>query len=185
MYHAGNQGSALDDGELITRAKDGDADAFGALVERYQTVALRVAYLLTAADAEDVVQEAFVNAYRQLHRFRDGKPFRPWLLKIVANEAHNSRRSAGRRRGLALRAGDRGGATEATLPEEQVIDRERAHVLAVALGTLSDDDRLVLAYRWFAGMSEAEMAHALGCRPGTVKSRLSRAHGRLREALGE
>ena len=184
MYDAGNRGIQLDDGELITRAKDGDADAFGALVQRYQAVALRVAYPLTAADADDVVQEAFVKAYRQLHRFRDDKPFRPWLLKIVANEARNSRRSAGRRHHLAIRAGHVAGASPPPLPEELAVDRDRSRSLAAALSTLSDDDRLVLAYRWFAGMTEAEMADALGCRPGTVKSRLSRAHARLRVALG-
>lgn len=126
-----------------------------------------------------------MKAYRQLHRFRDGKPFRPWLLKIVANEARNTRRSAGRRHSLALRAGDRAGASLAPLPEQAALDLERSRSLAAALATLSEDDRLVLAYRWFAGITEAEMADALGCRPGTVKSRLSRAHARLREALGE
>lgn len=154
-------------------------------MQRYQPVALRVAYPLTAAEADDVVQEAFVKAYRQLHRFRDGKPFRPWLLKIVVNEARNTRRSAGRRHHLALRAGHLAGTTPAPLPEELMIDLERSRSVATALATLSDDDRLVLAYRWFAGMSEAEMAEALGCRPGTVKSRLSRAHARLKAALGE
>lgn len=172
-----------DDGELIKRAKDGDVDAFGALVRQYQEVALRVAYPLTAADAEDVVQDAFVKAYAALHRFKDGAAFKPWLLKIVANEARNSRRAAGRRHALALRSGDRSGVAGGSGPEETSIDRESVGLLATALATLREDDRLVLAYRWFAEMSEAEMAAALGCRPGTVKSRLSRAHARLREAL--
>ena len=153
-------------------------------MRRYQTVALRVAYPLTAADAEDVVQEAMVKAYKSLHRFRDGEPFKPWLLRIVANEARNSRRSAGRRSSLALRAGERALAVPGPLPENMLVDRERAVALVSAISRLDDGDRLVLTYRWFTEMSEAEMATALGCRPGTVKSRLSRAHARLREELG-
>ena len=147
-------------------------------------MALRVAYPLTAADADDVVQEAFVKAYRSLHRFRDGSPFRPWLLRIVANEARNSRRSAGRREHLALRAG-RVQASAGPAPDDDAIARDTSERLADALMTLDKRDQLVIAYRWFAEMSEAEMAAALGCRPGTVKSRLSRAHARLRNALGE
>ena len=175
----------LDDGELIRQAKEGDVDAFCALVQRYQAVALRVAYPLTAADAEDVVQEATLKAYRSLHRFRDTSPFKPWFLRIVANEARNSRRAAGRREALTLRSSDRGRAADQPLPEDLSLSRERAEELAAALARLGDDDRLVLAYRWFAEMSEAEMAAALGCRPGTVKSRLSRAHERLRLQLVE
>ena len=173
----------LDDAELIRKAKEGDVEAFCALVQRYQVVALRVAYPLTAGDAEDVVQDAIVKAYRSLHRFRDASAFRPWFLRIVANEARNSRRSAGRRHALALRSGDRGQAASEPLPEDVSLSHERAQELAAALARLGDDDRLVLAYRWFAEMSEAEMAAALGCRPGTVKSRLSRAHERLRMQL--
>lgn len=153
-------------------------------MRRYQAVALRVAYSLTAGEAEDVVQEAFVKAYRSLHRFRDGSPFRPWILRIVANEARNSRRSAGRRAHLAVRVAG-GTAVAGTQPEDALLDAERARMIAAAVSHLSEADRLVITYRWFAELSEAEMAQALRCRPGTVKSRLSRAHARLREALAE
>src|SRR5213595_4354475 len=75
------------------------------LVRRYQDVAVRTAHLISPdGDAEDAAQEAFVKAYAALGRFRSGSPFRPWLLRIVANEARNRRRSAGRRAHLALRA---------------------------------------------------------------------------------
>lgn len=98
----------LEDDELVAQAKRGDTRAFGTLVEEHQTIAFRTAYLLTgsAADAEDAVQEAFVKAHASLSRFRVGAPFRPWLLTIVANEARNRRRSAGRRDRLALRAAE-------------------------------------------------------------------------------
>ncbi len=99
------EGRPLEDAELIERAKDGDVGAYEELVRRHQRIALRVAYLATrgAPEVEDVVQEAFVKAFLALDRFRAGAPFRPWLLRIVANEASNIRRAAGRRANLALR----------------------------------------------------------------------------------
>jgi RNA polymerase sigma factor (sigma-70 family) len=160
-------------------------DAFTVLVARYQQPALRLAYTLVGPDAEDVVQEAMTKAYRNLARFRADGSFRAWLLRIVANEASNRRRSAGRRAQLVLRVAAQPAAAGAggSSPEEEALADERRRRLAAALATLGDADRLVLAYRWFAELSEAEMAAALGCRPGTVKSRLSRALERLRAAL--
>ena len=74
-------------------------------MRRYQDVAVRTAYLVCPeGDADDAVQDAFLKAFAALPRFRDGAPLRPWLLRIVTNEARNRRRSAGRRQGLALRA---------------------------------------------------------------------------------
>jgi RNA polymerase sigma factor (sigma-70 family) len=141
-----------------------------------------------AGEAEDAVQEAFVKAYYALPRFRAGAPFRPWLLRIVANEARNRRRSIGRREALVLRAAaaEPGGA--APSPEAAVLAHGDAEALVRALGQLREPDRIVIAYRYLFDLSETEMADALGVRPGTVKSRLSRALARLRseiEASGE
>src|SRR6476646_7646089 len=88
------------DGELFKRAQRGDLAAYEEIVHRYQQVAFRTAYVITgsAADAEDAAQEGFVKAYRALATFRPGAPFRPWLLRIVANETRNSYRTASRRR---------------------------------------------------------------------------------------
>src|SRR3954449_13343856 len=97
---------ALTEGELIALAKDGDGDAYASLVRAHQDIAFRTAMLITqdAAEAEEAAQDAFVKAWRALGRFRTGEPLRPWLLTIVANEARNRRRSAGRRTALAIRA---------------------------------------------------------------------------------
>ena len=180
MCTSGKDRSLDHEDELIEDARRGDTRAFGELVRLHQQVASRVAAAVAGSDADDVVQEAFVKAYRNLHRFRGGSPFRPWLLRIVANEASNARRSAGRRAALALRAPvDRSGPS----PEDDAVAAERRAALATALASLPERDRTVIAFRWFAELSEAEMAAALGCRPGTVKSRLSRAHDRLRAAL--
>ena len=184
------EGRPLEDAELVELARDGDVPAYEELVTRYQGIAYRVAWLVArqAGEAEDAVQEAFVKAYYALPRFRSDAPFRPWLLRIVANEARNRVRSSRRRDGLVLRAAavDLGGA--APSPETAALEREDAEALTRAMERLRESDRMVIAYRYLFELSEAEMADALGVRPGTVKSRLSRALGRLRaelEASGE
>jgi RNA polymerase sigma factor (sigma-70 family) len=159
--------------------------AYEELVRRYQDVALRTAHLISPdGDAEDAAQEAFVKAYAALGRFRTEAPFRPWLLQIVANEARNRRRSAGRRAGLALRAAeDRPLGDAAPSPESAVLATERRTQLIGAINALRDDDREVIGARYFLELSEAETADALGIPRGTVKSRLSRALERLRAEL--
>jgi len=152
----------------------------------HQGIAFRTAYLLagSTADAEEAAHDAFLKAFDALRRFRRGKPFRPWLLAIVANEARNRRRSAGRRQALALRAAEeiRPG-DAAPSPEAAVLRREQQDLVLAAVNRLSEEHRLVVACRYFLDLSEAETASALGIRTGTVKSRLSRALERLREGV--
>lgn len=182
------EGRPLDDAELVERARRGDVSAYEELVKRYQTVAHRAAFLVTGeeAEAEDAAQTGFVKAYYALGRFRAESPFRPWLLKIVTNEARNRRRAAGRRAGLELRlAEDRPRTDAAPSPEAAVLAQEPRRALLAAVNGLKETDRVVIAYRYFLDMSEAEMARVLGVAPGTVKSRLSRALGRLRKRLSE
>lgn len=181
------EGRPLDDTELIERARAGDVAGYGELVRRHEEVAVRTAYLACgdAAEAEDAAQEAFLKAYAALGRFRPGAPFRPWLLRIVVNEARNRRRSAGRRAGLALRmAEDRPAGDAAPSPEAAVLAAEARGNLLAALERLGDDDRLVIGCRYLLELSEIETAAALGVPRGTVKSRLSRALGRLRLTIG-
>lgn len=182
------EGRPLDESELVERAKNGDVNAYEALVQQYQELAFRVAYQVTgnAADAEDAAQEAFVNAYYALGRFRSGAPFRPWLLRIVANEARNRRTAAARRTALTERVQVARASGEAgPSPEAAAEAGEFRSILIKTLQGLREEDRLILAYRLFFDLSEAEMAEALDCPRGTVKSRLSRALGRLRAALPE
>ena len=174
------------DAELIDRVRRSDLMAYEELVRRHQAVAIRTAHLFAPdGDAEDAVQEAFVKAHAALGRFRDGAPFRPWLLRIVANEARNRRRSAVRRTGLALRtAEDRRPDDAAPSPESAVLADERRRWLLAGINALRDEDREVIAARYFLELSEAEAAEVLSVPRGTVKSRLSRALGRLRDGLG-
>jgi RNA polymerase sigma-70 factor (ECF subfamily) len=150
-------------------------------VREHQDIAFRAAFLATgdAAEAEDAAQEGFVKAWQSLDRFRPGAPFRPWLLAIVVNEARNRRRRAGRQAALALRALDPGGEE---VEYAAVRSAERDRVMAIVAG-MREDDRLAIACRYFLDLSEHETAQALGWPRGTVKSRLSRALARLREAM--
>ena len=182
------EGRPLEESKLVERAKQGDEAAYGDLVQAYQGIAFRTAYLIagSAADAEDAAQEGFVKAWSALHRFRPGAPFRPWILQIVANEARNRRRAAGRRAHLTLRTVAATPSGEAApSPEATAIDTEQREQLLAAVNELREEDRLVIACRYFLELSEEETASALGWRRGTVKSRLSRALGRLREQMGE
>jgi RNA polymerase sigma factor (sigma-70 family) len=172
--------------ELIARSLAGDHQGFARLIAPQQAVALRVAYTIAGSDAEDVVQDAFVKAYTRLGQFRAGAGagFRPWVLAIVANEARNRRRGSGRREGLALRAaGPRAVPGPGADPEDAAVAAEARAALVLALSTLPDRDREIVALRYFAELSEAETAAALGCPVGTVKSRLARALARLRAQL--
>ena len=177
----------IEDAELIARARSGDVTAYESIVRRYQDVAVRTAHLICPeTDADDAVQEAFLKAFDALPRFREGAPLRPWLLRIVANEARNRRRSAGRRQGLALRAAEADLPSTRTDPGPEHAVRaaeDRAELLA-ALNGLRDEDREIIGARFLLDLSEAETAETLGIPRGTVKSRTSRALGRLRVAMG-
>ncbi len=176
------EGRPPDDAALAERAKRGDVRAFEELVRMHQDIAFRTAFLFTrsAADAEDAAQDAFVKAWRALPRFRSGAPFKPWLLRIVANEARNRRRSAGRRAELTLRAAAAQPSGDAApSPEAAALDRGRRDELLRHVQSLAERDRDVIACRYFLELSEQETAAVLGVRVGTVKSRTARALARL------
>ncbi|MGN6870111.1 MAG: RNA polymerase sigma factor [Solirubrobacteraceae bacterium] len=175
-----------DEERLVARAKQGDQQAYARLLARHQAVAFRAAYLITgsAAEAEDATQEACIKAWLALARFRRGASFRPWLVQIAVNEARNRRRAAGRRAGLVLRLNPAFAEPDwvPSAESEALAGEERAQ-LAGAVARLREDDQLIIAARYFLGLSEAETAIALRLRRGTVKSRLSRALGRLEKQL--
>lgn len=153
-------------------------------MRRYREAAFRAAYLVLrdAAEAEDAAQEGFVKAYRALQRFRRGHEFRPWLLRIVVNQALTTLRS--RKRGLA--AAERLAVQERPFPltiDDTVIDRERARLVWAALDSLREQERVVVYLRYFLNLPERELAEYLGCAQGTVKSRLHRALGKLRNVV--
>lgn len=157
-------------------------------MRRYQDLAFRVAYVIvgSAEEADDAAQEAFIRAYHALGAFRPGAPLRPWLLTIVSNVARTRRTSAVRRPTLTLDAARDAPLEEPSAsPEAMALANERRQELWQAVQALAAPDQQVIAYRYVLELNEAEMADALGCPRGTVKSRLSRALHRLRGQLAE
>lgn len=160
--------------------------AYEEIVRRYQDIAFRTAYLITRdpEEAEEVAQDAFVRAYRALPRFMVGRSLRPWLLRIVANLAVNARQARLRRGGLLRRwwmlsrRQQRSPSPEATA----VMDERRSEILE-ALKMLKPWEQTAIYVRFFLELPEREAATVLGCRPGTVKSRVHRASKHLREVI--
>lgn len=180
------EGRPLDEQELIARSRDGDTGAFEQLVRIHQGIALRVAYLVVRdhGEAEDVTQEAFVKAFGSMGRFRPGSPLRPWLLRIVRNEALNRVRSRKRRERLAQRAGyDPVSGDAVPSPEAVVTTEDLNRRVLDALDDLPERHRSVVAHRFLLDLSERETARVLGIPVGTVKSRTARALDKLRGQL--
>src|SRR5215212_6315822 len=121
------------DSELAGRARRGDVDAFSMLVRRHEASAIRIASLICGSShAEDAAQEAFVRAYRSLHRFDPEKEFRPWFMRILANVAKNSVRSQQRYIAVTLRAP----VADATEDPDTVAAAEQRQLVLHALMTL-------------------------------------------------
>lgn len=172
--------------EWIRRAQRGEIEAFDALVRAYETFAFRAAYLITRDEPEaaDAAQEAFVRAYRGLRSFRLGEPFRPWLLRIVTNQALN-RLEASKRRGQMT---DRyvqamTDADNTPSPQHNVETREQNEKLMRAVGRLKPDEQTLITLRYFLELPEVEVAQSLAIPQGTVKSRMHRTLAKLREII--
>jgi RNA polymerase sigma factor (sigma-70 family) len=178
----------LRDGEaaLLARAAAGDHEAFARLVRPYEGIAYRVAAAITGgrADAEEAMQNGLVKAYRSLPRFRTGSPFRPWLLRIVVNEAHNVLRAERRQRRLGERAAERHERSALSV-DEVVIAHEEAEATLAALALLPEADRLALALRYFAELPDAEAAALVRTSTEAYRVRLVRARKRLQGLLEE
>jgi len=171
---------------VIARVVAGERDLFAILVTRYGVLAKRTAVLHGAgADADDVVQEAFVAAYRALPRFRSGGAFRPWLLRIVVNRSINAVRARSRARALADRAVRWDSALEWDPAAGAALGVEQRDSLVRALGRLGASDREILVVRYLLDLSEADTALMLKLPKGTVKSRTARALQKLRLVLAE
>jgi RNA polymerase sigma-70 factor (ECF subfamily) len=180
----------MEEAEAIARLKQGDVGGLEALVRGHQVQAVRTAYLITRdrALAEDIVQAAFVRAYERIGQFDLERPFGPWFLRIVVNDAIKA--ASRRERWIPLEAGVGAEAVLADLladpnpgPAElaEVVDTRRA--VWEALGRLPPTQRAAIVLRYYLGLSGAEMAEELACPPGTVKWRLHAARSRLRVLL--
>ncbi len=168
----------MDEREAIDRLKKGDVGALEALVRRHHARAGRTAYLSVRdhALAEDVAQEAFVRAYERIGRFDPARPFGPWFMRIVVNEAVGAARR--RERTASYDEGGNTGAPAGWLadpaagPHELAEEAEQRSRVWAALAKLPPAQRAAVVQRYYLGMSETEMAEGTGQPPGTIKSRL-------------
>ena len=177
------------DVELVERSRRRDADAFGALVARHQGLVFGVA-LAHCRDrtlAEDVAQDAFVAAWRDLDRLRDGARVGPWVAGIARNLAASAARTRARRDQLAPGDADPDAAVDAgaASPEDAVRAREDREMLARALADIPDAHRETLVLYYLEGESVADIASGLGVTEEVVKQRLSRGRRALRQSVAE
>lgn len=180
----------MDEQEAIVRLKQGDLGGLEVLVNRYQTRAVRTAYLITgdAALAEDIVQEAFVRAYRLARGFQAGRPFEPWFLRSVVNASIKAMQKARRQVQLGDEMDRQVFAevlTRVRSPEAQVESAQLQKQVWEALNKLSARQRAVIVQRYFLEMSEKDMAAGSNASPGTIKWLLHAARDRLRILLAE
>jgi RNA polymerase sigma-70 factor, ECF subfamily len=169
---------------LLVQARGGNFFAFEEIVRRYQRRVYATAYRIVRRHevADDVAQEAFIRAFRNLDRYDAQRPFGPWICRIAANLALNHVRSPmGREE--ALPDGHAETPSAAAGPLQDVLDTEARAMLDRALADLPADQRSVFCLRVFEELSYKEIAEALGISMGTVMSRLSRAREKLRDAL--
>ena len=174
----------MTDAEAIILCQEGSRDAFRHLVERHQDTLYGTAVLMTGdkSVAEELVQDAFLDAWRGISGFRRGRPFKPWVVRILVNRVMSSRR---RRTLPTAPLDDAERAPSASDVFESAMRGERRDVVRQALGRLSPQHHEVVTLRYFADLTLREVADALRLKQGTVKSRLSRALSRLREELTE
>jgi len=172
----------MNDEEAIRQCQDGNKESFRHLVDRYKDVLYGTAFLMTSdpSAADDQVQEAFISAWKGIGSFQVGRPVKPWLVRILVNKVLSQRRN-NHPPAYPIEAAD-DSAERAIGPAEDV---ERRDEVGRALAGLSDEHRRIVMLRYFTDLSVPEISTVLGCREGTVKSRLHRALGQMRQAIAE
>ena len=182
------------DSAFVDRARKGDADAFRVLVERHSRALFSLAYRMTGneADAEDVVQDSFLRAWKQLKSFDERASFGSWIYRITANCALDLMRVR-KRRSEQIQAVDQPGedardpmaelASPDPQPDRLALSGEIRQRLAAAFAHLSDTERCAFVLRHFEGMRLEEVSRALECQPGAAKHSIFRAVRKLRRAL--
>lgn len=181
----------------MRRVKGGDETAFAELVRRYETPLYNYVKRMTgsASDAQDLFQEAFLRVYRHARRFKEGRPFKPWLYRIATNLSLDLLRKRARHGEIPLDApadstntGHTGLAdpkSTAANPRDAAIGRETAERLAAAIASLPAKHRAVFLMARYDGLAYTDISAALGIPVGTVKSRMNKAVRELMDELNE
>lgn len=180
----------MEEGQAITLLKQGDLAGLEELVHRHQVEAVQTAYLIVGDRylAEDIAQASFLKAAERIHQFKDGRPFRPWILRIVTNDAIKASLRA--RKYLSLDAAQELKESFAWLrdanpgPEELVDTAENRRMVWEALQQLTAKQRAVVVMRYFLGMKAREISKELDRPLSSVKWSLHAAKEHLRSILG-
>lgn len=183
----------MEEQELIQKSQQGDMNAFEQLLLRYEKKVYTIAYKYMGNhdDASDMAQEAFIKAYQSIGRFRGEASFSTWIGRITANQCLDELR---RRKKVQITSLDdeveleegsvkKEIADEADTPEEHTIKQETVQYVQSMIGQMREEYRIVLVMRELDGRSYEEIAQALSCSLGTVKSRISRARNYLKEQI--
>jgi RNA polymerase sigma-70 factor, ECF subfamily len=184
----------LNDVLAVSKARSGDTDAFRVLVERHSRSLFRLAFRMTGnqQDAEDVVQESFLRAYKQLAKFDERASFGTWLYRIAANCSLDLVRSRKRRNEHLAPPSESAAEVEdpvvslpstAPNPERMALSSEVRERVALAMRDLSPTERTAFVLRHFEGMCMEEVGRVLECQPGAAKHSVFRAVQKLRRAL--
>jgi RNA polymerase sigma-70 factor, ECF subfamily len=191
VHVAAKQGNGDIDQLLVERVQRGEKKAFELLVIKYQRKLMRLVSRLVRdqAEAEDVVQEAFIKAYRALPQFRGDSAFYTWLYRIGINTAKNYLVTQGRRAPTSTEADVEEAETfddgdhlrDINTPESLLVTKQIAKTLNIAMDELPEELRTAITLREIEGLSYDEIAESMGCPIGTVRSRIFRA----REAISE
>ncbi len=176
---------------LVARVRTGDHDAYGALVERHSRTVFRLAYRLTGheQDAEDVVQDAFLRAFRQIAQFESRSSFATWLYRIAVNCSHDllRKRPRGQARAAAPDEDDEVDAlpdtTATSNPERALMSREIGSRVRAGLEALSDLERAAFVLRHFEGLSIDEIGRTLGLGTSAAKHSIFRAVKKMRRTV--
>lgn len=180
----------MEEQQAIALLKRGDIGGLETLVRKYQVQAVRAADLIVRdrALAEDIVQAAFLRAYERIGQFDVGRPFGPWFLRSVVNDAVKAAARRERQVPLDDETGEMVSladllADPAPGPGELAEQAETRQAVWATLGELLPAQRAAIVLRYYLGLSEAELADELACPPGTVKWRLHAARKHLRALL--
>ena len=173
------------DDALFARAQSGQAEAFAQVIEGYEKLIFNIAYryMGNREDAEDVAQEAIIKIFSHLYTIDPeggGKGFKAWTAKITVNTAIDELRRRKRKYAAETVPEDAELPANTPTPEEETLQRERMRALQAALQRLPDQMRMIIILRDMQGFTYEEMAQVMGCKMGTVKSRLARARSALR-----
>ncbi len=180
----------MEESRAIARLKHGDSRGLEVRVCKYQVQATRTADLIVRdrALAEDIVQQAFVRVYERIGQFDAARPFVPWFLRAVANDAIKAANRRERQLSSDAKSEDDTAladllADPAPNPAERVETAELCDAVWTAIGKLAPAQRAAIVLRYFVGLSETEMTRALDCQRGTIKWRLHEAREHLRQWL--